>query len=302
MVCYNPLIGFKKEGIVTRNGKLRLNILGSLADYQHLEGKSGYEICPCGYCIGCRLEKSRQWAIRCFHEAQMSSSAYFITFTFADPFLPKDLSVSVEFHQKFMKRLRKEFGNNIRFMMCGEYGERFGRPHYHYCLFNIDLSDKVYAFSRNGFKYYMSARLAKVWHYGNHYFSDVTFESAAYVARYVTKKQYGESSLIHYNGRHPEFALMSRKPGLGAAWLEKYGTNVYDNDRVVIRNRPMKPPKYYDRIFGDKYPEWFEYVKANRIKAALARAKDSTFQRLFVRELVKRAAITRLVRPLESEL
>ena len=72
----------------------------------------------------------------------MSSSAYFITFTFADPFLPKDLSVSVEFHQKFMKRLRKEFGNDIRFMMCGEYGERFGRPHYHYCLFNIDLSDK----------------------------------------------------------------------------------------------------------------------------------------------------------------
>ena len=64
MVCYNPLIGFKKEGIVTRNGKLRLNILGSLADYQHLEGKSGYEICPCGYCIGCRLEKSRQWAIQ----------------------------------------------------------------------------------------------------------------------------------------------------------------------------------------------------------------------------------------------
>ena len=51
MVCYNPLIGFKKEGIVTRNGKLRLNILGSLADYQYLEGKSGYEICPCGYCI-----------------------------------------------------------------------------------------------------------------------------------------------------------------------------------------------------------------------------------------------------------
>ena len=55
-------------------------------------------------------------------------------------------------------------------------------------------------------------------------------------------------------------------------------------------------------IFGDKYPEWFEYVKLNRIKAALARAKDSTFQRLFVRELVKRAAITRLVRPLESEI
>ena len=302
MVCYNPLIGFRKEGIYTKNGNLRLNILGSLADYQHLEGKEGYEICPCHKCIGCRLEYSRQWAVRCFHEAQMSRFSYFITFTFADPFLPSDFSVSKKFHQNFMKRLRKEFGNDIRFLMCGEYGEKFGRPHYHYCLFNIDLSDKVYVFTRNGFKYYMSARLAKVWYYGNHYFSDVTFESAAYVARYVTKKQYGDSAKEHYGGREPEFALMSRKPGLGAKWLEKYGTNVYDNDRIVVRNRPMKPPHYYDRIFSESYPEWFEYVKTNRIKRALSRAKDSTFQRLFVREMVKRASIKRLCRTLESEI
>lgn len=144
MVCYNPILMYPVEGAITKNGKQHYSFYGSLASHPELAGDSRFIRCSCKQCIGCRLENSRQWAVRAVHEARSSSSAYFVTCTFDDYHLPRDKSLSKKFHQTFMKNLRREYGSGIRFLGCGEYGELHGRPHYHYILFNIDFDDKIF--------------------------------------------------------------------------------------------------------------------------------------------------------------
>ena len=146
MVCYNPILMYPVEGAITKNGKQHYSFYGSLASHPELSGDSRFIRCSCKQCIGCRLENSRQWAVRAVHEARSSSSAYFVTCTFDDYHLPRDKSLSKKFHQTFMKNLRREYGSGIRFLGCGEYGELHGRPHYHYILFNIDFDDKIFRF------------------------------------------------------------------------------------------------------------------------------------------------------------
>src|SRR3954449_8205389 len=86
---------------------------------------------PCGQCIGCRLERSRQWAMRCVHENKMHPRSSFVTLTYDDKNIPPAGSLSKRDFQLFMKRLRKSQSNPLRFFACGEYGETTHRPHYH---------------------------------------------------------------------------------------------------------------------------------------------------------------------------
>lgn len=145
---------------------------------------------PCGQCVGCRLERSRQWALRCVHEASLHDSNLFVTLTYDDEHLPEFNSLYYPDFQKFMKRLRKKFSReNIRFYMCGEYGETTLRPHYHVILFNFDLPDRrLYRRSHSGDHLFTSEILTKIWGKGFCPFGNVTFQSAAYTARYIMKK------------------------------------------------------------------------------------------------------------------
>ena len=118
MTCYHPIEAWRVHG----DTKLRFVFNNSLDVKEHL-------YVPCGQCVGCRLERSRQWAIRCVHEAQMHRSNCFITLTYSPDFLPDPPSLNLRDFQLFMKRLRKRFGDGIRFFHCGEYGEQCGRPH-----------------------------------------------------------------------------------------------------------------------------------------------------------------------------
>ena len=228
---------------------------------------------PCGQCIGCRLERSRQWAIRCMHEAQLHDENSYITLTYNDKNLPKDGSLNLRHFQLFMKRLRKKTGKKIRFYHCGEYGEKFKRPHYHACLFGYQFPDLRYFKTINGNKLYTSKYLDSVWTNKNgetmgfSTIGNVTFESAAYVARYIMKKINGEKAEAHYVNKEtgeilkPEYTTMSRRPGgLGAEWLKKYKTDVYPGDFVVVRGKKMKPPKYYDRQYELTYPSGHFYI------------------------------------------
>lgn len=172
----------------------------------------------CGQCAGCRLERSRQWAVRCVHEASLYARNAFVTLTYAED--PGTLCYR-DF-QLFMKRLRKT-GRKARFFVCGEYGESFGRAHFHACLFNCSFEDQYYWRSSGaGFRLFRSAELERLWPHGHAEIGEVTFESAAYVARYVMKKVTGQLSDVHYDGREPEFCHMSLKPGIGGAWLDRF--------------------------------------------------------------------------------
>lgn len=288
MPCFYPLNGYRAKK-KAENGKRR--IVFSLS-----EGLSDRPVTvPCGQCIGCRLEYSRQWAIRCMHEASLHQDNCYITLTYDDDNLPVNGSLIKSHFVVFMKKLRKlkEFKNReIRFYMCGEYGEIYGRPHYHAILFNMDFKDKTLFKVEKGFRLYTSESLGKLWKYGHHAIGDVTFHSAAYVARYVVKKVNGKMidkeipKKFIVNGEEivlnlkpyekvnfetgeivnveKEYCNMSRKYGIGKKWYEKYKSDVYPNDKVIVNSFPVNPPKYYDKLFELDNEKKFKKLKVLR--------------------------------------
>lgn len=321
MACFNPLVAYRGKHPNAKTGKLPM----VFSPRDSLDPDSTFKL-PCGRCIGCRLEKSRQWAIRCVHEAALYERNCFITLTFSDENLPKSGSLDKRDFQLFMKSLRKRFYERcpvhvlkisssvctcIRYFHCGEYGEKYGRPHYHACLFNFDFNDKELWSVRDGVKLFRSRSLEKLWPFGFSTIGDVTFESAAYVARYVTKKITGPRAEDHYwrydqkTGEcydlQPEYTTMSRRPGIGRGYLEKFEGDIYPHDRVILRGKELRPPKYYDNIFELANPEEFEEIKDNRKRKQVSAAKDNEYDRLRVRERHQEINLTRLKRSLESE-
>lgn len=241
------------------------------------------------------------------HESSLYSRNCFITLTYNPESLPKDGSLNLRHFQLFLKRLRKKFGNGIRFFHCGEYGEKNFRPHYHACIFNFDFDDKVLWKSNNGVKLYTSQNLDDLWSdpdtgrsLGFTTVGDVTFESAAYVARYITKKINGDKAPEHYQGKKPEYITMSRRPGIGRGWYEKFKSDCYPSDFLVHDGKKMKPPKFYDRCFEIDSPEEFALIKLNRELKTKVAAADNTPDRLKVKEIVKKSHFKQLKRTYES--
>lgn len=213
---------------------------------------------PCGNCIGCRLERSRQWALRCIHEASFHSENCFLTLTY-DPDL-KGYSPSLNKRDitLFLKSLRRKIEpERIRFFQCGEYGDLNLHPHHHVLLFGYSFPDKVKCVTSNGSVYYRSAELESLWKHGFSSIGDLTFESAAYVARYVLKKLNGDAAEFYKaRGIIPPFVTMSRRPGIGADFFKKFEGDFYPKDYITFNDgRKLRPPKYYDRLFEQFHGE-----------------------------------------------
>jgi hypothetical protein len=241
---------------------------------------TGFHI-SCKQCRGCRKEYARQWAMRTLHEKDLWLNNIFITLTYNDEHLPENNTLVKKDFQDFIKRLRKTkkiikcptTGRNlnpIRFYHCGEYGEKFGRPHYHAILFNHNFSDREKINGHKGLT--QSETLTKIWGKGHSSIGDVTFESASYVAGYVQKKINGvmkdyinpETGLRHYERLtsegeiitlQQEYSTMSRRPGIAGLWFAKHKNYCYPSDNIHINGREMRPPKYYDRLFIESSPE-----------------------------------------------
>jgi hypothetical protein len=307
MPCYSPLNAFQcQDGTVV---------------FRELAGSRALTL-PCGQCVGCRLERSRQWAIRCSHEASLWERNSFITLTYNDENLPPDRGLHYEHFQKFMKRLRFSHKGHrpaadgtfpIRFYMCGEYGENFGRPHFHACIFNFDFEDKKqFLKTDSGSLVYRSAILEELWPFGYSSIGEVNFQSSAYVARYIMKKITGDAAKRHYFNREtgeiisPEFNKMSLKPGIGAGWLERHKDDVYKfnpdgstaHDGVVMKGRVVKPPRYYDKKFKFSYPTEWDSIEFSRFENSQKFLDDNTPDRLRVKEQVTLAKLSRLKRKL----
>lgn len=201
-----------------------------------------------------------------------------------------------------MKRLRKKFPERkIRYYMCGEYGEETSRPHFHACLFNFDFNDKI-VLSKNSDgrpRLWRSQCLDQLWPYGHGAIGAVTFETAAYVARYVMKKITGDKAQQHYQhidpatgeitNRTPEYNKMSLKPGIGKAWITKWQQDVYPHGKVIINGKEANPPRYYDKHFKKIAPYEYEELVMQREIEGRARYQDNTPERLAVKETVARA-------------
>jgi len=298
MPCYHPLSAYQcADGTIVFQERRWFNTVKTLS-------------LPCGQCIGCRLERSRQWAMRCMHEAQLHEKNSFITLTYDNTHLPSDGSLHYKDFQLFIKRLRKKFGNSrIRYYMAGEYGENFGRPHFHACIFGYDFHDKkLWKRSPSGAMLYRSSDLELLWPFGYSSIGDVNFESAAYVARYIMKKVTGHNSKAHYTEtnpetgeittRKPEFNKMSLKPGIGYDWYKKYKTDVYPHDYVIIKGKKVKPPKFYDKKYKIDNPYEFDELLYKREINGKLNSEDNTMERLIVKETVQNAKLQKLKRSL----
>lgn len=284
MPCYKPLTAYRGPPGTHLAGA---NFGGISFDVRHANIPNVEVLkLPCGRCVGCRLERSRQWAMRCVHEASLYDYNNFITLTYDDEHLPNDLSLNVEDYQLFMKRLRKKFGDGIRFFHCGEYGEKFERPHHHAIIFNCEFSDKVPIAKCSSGYIYHSDELSSLWGKGFVSIGDVTFESCAYVARYIMKKITGDMADEHYQGRMPEYITMSRRPGIASDWFSKYSSDVYPKDFVTIRDGiKCKPPRYYDKLYSVNHGDSMHEIKKRRLENVLARDNaDYTDERLAARE------------------
>lgn len=262
MPCYYPLAGWRSRTVNPATGKRPVV-------FQKADGLIDRPVeVPCGKCTGCRLERARQWAIRCMHEKSLYSESSFLTLTYSDDNLPAFQSLQLEDYQTFFKRLRKKTGPGLRFFGCGEYGETRGRPHYHAILFNYNFPDRRHYKTTDSGVLFRSAILDRTWGHGLCSIGTVTFESCAYVAKYCVKKVNGDKAAAHYRGRLPEFSTQSK--GIGRGWYEKYKSDVDMNDSVVMRGREMKPPQYYDRLREREVEpgRWSDPVRAARARAA----------------------------------
>ncbi len=317
MTCYSPLTGYRSRTAGAAGG------FGIVFQKQNSNGQ--IVNINCGQCIGCKLDKAKDWGIRAIHESQLYEDNCFITLTYDNAHLPWDESLNVKHFQKFMKRLRKQQQpKTIRFLHSGEYGQtcpRHGtkkckecgplqRPHYHAILFNHDFEDKVPWKIRNGHQTYRSPTLEKLWPLGNSEIGTVTFQSAAYVARYTTKKITGDNAHAHYEKINPhtgeiivvksEYMTSSRRPGIGKPWYDKYKNDLFPRDECVIDGRIMKPPQYYTNIYKLEQPKQYEQMKNERTKFFQTHKPDNTWQRLQDRETVKHAQLNQLPRNLEN--
>lgn len=331
MPCYSPLLGYKSRA----NGGFT---------FRREESAGEKMTVACGGCLGCRLDRSRMWASRIVHEAELYDDNCFITLTYRDVeacnqeqldrgwHIPADGSLNKQHFQKFMKRLRKMFKDRrIRYYHCGEYGDKLHRPHYHACLFNFCFADIELLEQREGNFLFVSETLNQLWPYGFATVGELTFQSAAYCARYVTKKVTGPQSHDHYTrvdiktGEvyqvEPEYCTMSRgyrckehrgletRPvsckkcsgGIGADWFEKYKKDVFPSDELPVPGSGVlkKVPRYYEEIHAAGYPGEIEDVKRRREKFMKAHADEYGPQRLMSKYKVKKAQVNLLKRGLE---
>ncbi|AGT39936.1 replication initiator [Marine gokushovirus] len=287
MACYHPLLAFRSEGKITFNKPFPF--------------AKGFNL-PCGQCVGCRLEYSRQWAVRLVHENQMHKKSCFITLTFNQEELDKrsnPASVDVRDFQLFMKRLRKKH-KKIRFFHCGEYGEQNKRPHYHALIFGYEFPDRKLWTTRNKQKYYRSEELENMalWpccDRRSNIYKLCICSSLHY------EKTKGKNAETHYYNPQtgeviePEYCTMSRKPGIGYEWFKQYKTDVYPNDYCVINGKKIRPPRYYDNLLSE---EELEEIKNKRKENApeVYAEYDERMDRLFVQEQVKITQLQRLIR------
>lgn len=303
MACFYPLTGWKGE--ILASGKRK--IVFSPAEAEPSLVPFPFQL-PCGQCVGCRLERSRQWAIRCVLESKLYADNCVVTLTYRDDELPVGGSLNLRDIQGYMKRLRQRLvrsgrdliKNPVRFFQCGEYGEDNLRPHHHAVLFNYDYEDKKLWKTSGGVRLFRSDQLDKDWGKGFALIGDVTMESAAYVARYVMKKVNGVQAVTHYRGLKPEYVTMSRRPGIGSGWLSKFSGEVAVSDMVESGGMKMRPPRFFDSFLEKFTPFLFQDIKSARLEKAVAAAADNTYERLMAKEECTLAALKLRTRRMEA--
>lgn len=343
--CKHPLKAFK-IGVNPRTGNDKLRVTSYDTDHVEFrpDGKyynvkrsditpfskvfKDWQEIPCGQCKACRMRYSREWANRMLLEMKYFHENYFITLTYDDDNLPTEYiihpetgevdfpvhSLKKEDMQLFMKSLRYYCGE-CRFFGCGEYGTRYGRPHYHIICIGLHLNDlKLYKREYiNGevINYYNSETIDKAWkHKGFAVISEANWNTVAYTARYVTKKLKGTAAEF-YEKYHllPEFCNMSRKPGIGRKYFDEHSDTLFDSPTIICgtdrKTYQFNLPRYYKKLLDSIDEERYNQVKETNQKQAeiskkikLQNTSQSYLDMLATEEIVLESKLKNLSRPL----
>lgn len=313
---------------------------GDWKDARYLDGETVVNV-KCRHCIGCNLRKQAEWSVRAFHEAQIHNAHWtdeetnitteianntVITLTYDDAHLPMThiTEQGKEHHsptgfllhhdfQKFLKRLRhwrtRKLGltEKVAYLMCGEYGGKTHRPHYHAVIFNHTFADPYTETTGQT----MSQELDWLWSQpapGDYYPTKIgratidtySYAGGAYVAGYVAKKsvlkghqgptaditdEHGTRRIIPLR---PEYQKSSTHPGLGADWIRIPSNmkEIYSQDKVRISNFTYPVPNYYDKIMLAERPDLFGDIKANRLAKVGETSKEWTPDRCAAAEKI----------------
>ncbi|UDN67504.1 replication initiator protein [robinz microvirus RP_34] len=300
MGCDFPIKAYRTDEVLP-SGKRAI----TFNPLRGLNSSSPFQL-PCNNCVGCRLERSRQWMVRMTHEAKMHQHNCFITLTYDNQHVPESFGLDLRHWQLFMKKLRRRTPHKIRFFGCGEYGDENLRPHYHAILFGHDFSDKkLWKTNHRGDAIYNSAFLTDVWSMGFATTQDVTPGSTGYVARYSVKKLAGESRPDKYYRISPvtgayynirtEFGVMSKKPGIGHTFFDKYKSDLFPSGTVVVNGRVQSIPRYYMNRLSE---EERQYISRNQRRASLQHKEHQTTERRWAKVAVRDARIKKLTRTL----
>ena len=195
-----------------------------------------------------------------YHEAQTYTRNCFLTLTYenAPPALSREHVQEFCRELERMRRLHRQ--SKIRYFVCGEYGEKTRRPHYHAIIFGEDflggntrykLSDQLYG----------NAILDQIWGHGHAAIGDFQMAAACYVAGYVNKKV----------GDPDTFNLMSLRPPIGKRWAKRNIEELARLGHVVINGQKLPIPKEYFKWF----PVELDHIKANRQSMATEHSADT---------------------------
>lgn len=261
---------------------------------------SSISVIGCGKCVECKIKTSKEWAQRSVCEASMHVDNWFVTLTYDDEHLPLPIPtysrhsydyglwspLLYEDFEKFKKRLleyiRYHYNvDGIRFLMCGEYGPKNGRPHFHVIFYGLPLPDVVkhndLTVKGRPYVYLSSEIIDNCWGKGFTTLGEVNWETSAYVGRYVMKKfsnleEFDYCKLCYDNGWEPlppEMRQASRNPGLARPFYDVNKDEIYNIDKVVLPNgRTPQPCQYFDRLFDLEDPELLSQIRENRKEKA----------------------------------
>lgn len=260
MSCYYPRLAVNYG--LQSNGKNRIRFLPRRVDFNINDFRSKFGgslfLLPCGRCLGCKVDKARDWSTRCVLESSYYPFSSFITLTYNDQHLPSDGKVHREDINQFIDKLKYR-GFNFRFFGCAEYGSSNHRPHYHLITFGYQPDDLVkHSVGSDGNFLFTSKFLESVWSKGFVLVGSASKQSAGYVARYTTKKL----------GDDDSFIFMSSHPGIGYQYLVDHAKEIVSTDKVYGEfgeSGTAPVPRYFNRFLAEWFPEEYQVLQAKRI-------------------------------------
>lgn len=290
-----------------------------------LLNSSEWQLIPCGECTECRINHTREWAARCVCESMTHEHNWFLTLTYDEEHVPGINRETGEifhgfgmyevhdgefkqvmtlepddfttFKESLNKKLRRAGKEPIRYYMCGEYGSTTFRPHYHVIAFNLELQESEMEFmfvNKEHQPIYKCQWLEDLWGKGIVRIGAVTWNSAAYVARYIMKKQNGKLGEERKRkiGNIPEYTRQSKFPAIGTDYalmnreqIEKFNKLILPGEKAKI----MHTPKYFEKLYDDLFEQENGDIALNKRKSKRA---DEKFKKAQMQMRIKKQKST----------